>query len=152
ANWDITGKSGGSAKIGYGGQNFDSNTRDDNNSTLFRVGTYWTPVEYSRFSLDLERDFALDTNTSSIRSFLNLGWRHTWSSRVATSANFILVDINSDDDTDDSTRETLSLEFIIKLRRWVDLNLIGKKTTNDANLDEYEYEKQWLGLGVTLRL
>lgn len=152
AKWDITGKSGGSLRIGYGGQNNKSNLKEDQTTSLLRLGTYWQPVSYSRFNLDAERSFSVDSITPSITNTLLFNWSHTWSERIFTQASFSRVETESDSDEDENARDTTTLGINLKLRRWIDLNLIGKNTANSSPNKDDEFDKQWIGFGVTGRL
>ncbi len=150
AKWDITGKSGGSVRVGYGGQNFDN--KSDQSAALLRLGTYWSPLEQSRISLDITRNFSIDTATPSITTVAKLGWRHGWSGRFSTNLEVSRYDSDSDFNPDDLTTDEISLIAELSVRRWLDLTVTGKNTTAASPTLENEYDRQWLGVGFTMSL
>ena len=152
AVWEVTGKSGGSAKLGYGDRNFNSKNRKDDSSGILNLRAFWRPRDYSRISIDAQRYFSVDTGSPSIYSEILASWRHDWSGRVSTTLSYQWNDVNSDDNTDDQTITTLGFDVNVRVRRWAELTFSAKNSSSDAQIQDYEYDKQWLGVGLSLSL
>lgn len=152
ADWEITGKTGGSVKLGVGAQDYDLDSRDDQSTLLVRAGTYWQPIKRARLTMDVNRRFATDTDSPSTTTNVTLGWRHRWSDRTNSTLRYIVAKTDSDTSVDNTTRQTFQADMSYSLRRWLDLVLTGRTTTTSADVQNDEFNRQWYGVGLKLKL
>lgn len=152
SRWQITGRSGGNLKVGYGSRDFKTNDREDDSSALLSLGAYWLPLSYSRFDLDVSRSFVVETSTPTIKNQLTANWRHAWSSRVSSFVNVRYADLDSDDDSDDQTTTTAKLGFDVSLSRWSALTFAASNTDRDAQDIDNTFKRQQFSVGFKLSL
>lgn len=123
ASWDITGRTGGSARLGFGRSTIDRGEIDTD--FVAEVGFYYEPRSFSRFDLEFQRGFFNDglgiSSNVAILNTVDLAWRYSWSSRVYHIATAGLERVERTcSDVSDQTNN-FRFEFGIQLRRWLAL-------------------------------
>ncbi|MDO6462225.1 outer membrane beta-barrel protein [Granulosicoccaceae sp. 1_MG-2023] len=152
AEWDATGKTGGSAKVGVGSRNFDSDSRDDETTMTIAATAYWLPLSYSRLDLSLYRNFAVDTVSTTVATVAALNWRHDWTPRLRSFTTLKRADYSSDDESDERTLDTARLRLGVGLTRWLSLTGEVAKEWSDSPNELLDFERDWLAFGVELEL
>lgn len=163
-SWDVTGKTTGTAKLGYQKKEFDSSNREDYSGAAWDVAMTWSPKTYSTFTLSTAR---IPVESAGIGDFIDtenvtLGWQHGWNDKVITSLylmgmNEDYVDALSSRD-DDSISAGFSIEYDIK--RWLSVSLAYDYSERDSNVldsvdfdvSSYDFDRHKWTLGVDLSL
>jgi len=119
-------KTGGEATVGVLQADFDSAGVPSRTELISEVNVFYRPVSFSRLDIAYSREFTTvdGTDTSVGESVLNsarLGWRHSWSTRIDTSASLGLLQYDRECPRSDSDTVTVGLEFNVNVRRWLDL-------------------------------
>ena len=133
--WDITGRTGGSASLGFSQSSLDGGS--EQTEGVAEIGFYYQPRLFSRFDLEFQRGFFNDgfglATVVAVNDSLDVSWRYDWSSRVyhSATASFERV-VRACPDVGDQTA-SLGLEVGIQVRRWVSLGfgIRGERRAND---------------------
>lgn len=154
AEWEVTGKTSGAARIGNKAKNFDASERSDGSNLAWEVSAKWSPRTYSHFELALDRspketngagDF-IDTRTYSLR------WQHQWLDRVETRAA-----ISRDDQSYQNTsrsQQTQSVQFGVgyEMYRWLTWRVTGEWRDRSSNINQLEFTRNRYGLTAEFHL
>jgi len=148
--WDTTGKSGG--RIFAGANSQSSDVRDDDTSAVLSATVWWLPVSFSRFEIDLQRDF-LDTeligsNEQPVIDSIELTWTHKWSTRVSHLLNVNYDSIDRICPNDDNETLDISFEVGVSVRRWIKFGLGAQFESQDTSscsvaptFEELDYDR-----------
>lgn len=139
AEWDITGKTTGTIKLGMQDKNFKSASREDFDGTSWDIGITWSPKSYSTFSLNTSQsaedpDQAGDYIEETIYS---IDWQHYWRDNFSTRVAFANADedytgVSRKDDTD-----YYGISASYDIRRWISLTAgwdYKDKTSSQTNI------------------
>jgi hypothetical protein len=137
--FDTTGKSGGSFRVGVLQSKRVLSDADDQTEFVMRARLFWEPASFSRFVLEGTRELdnfgSTNVDISSptaIRDIIMLRWDHTWSSRLSHIATI------QSDSTSRSCPDlgqnivSGSLELNLQIRRWLSVGLNGRGASRQA--------------------
>ena len=152
SEWEATGKSGGSARIGVSSRDFDVSSRDTETAMTLAATAYWTPLSYSRFNLRLNRNFAVDTTSNTVATTAAATWRHDWSSRFRSFVDIKHQDYQSDVDTDDRTLDSARLRLGVGVTQWLALTGEVAKEWSASPSELLDFEREWMAVGLEVEL
>lgn len=154
AEWDITGKTTGTAKLGLQDKDFDSASREDFDGTSWDIGITWSPKRYSILSLDTSqnaRDPDQDGDYVEEAIYI-LGWNHYWNEQFATNVSYTNVDESYTGVSREDKTDIWGFSASYDMRRWVSITLgwdYTDKTSSQANIG---HEQQIWYLTATFTL
>lgn len=163
--FDATGKSGGSLRMGILQSNKALATAEDQTVFVLRTQLFWEPASFSRFTLDGSR--ALDNTGSSlvdaseptaVTDVITLRWIHQWSSRLSHSAVFSTKNVNRNCPSLDTRTLVGGLEVNFQIRRWLSVGVNGSSTSREVSDCDgvadtnSEYERSLLGAHIRATL
>ena len=154
AEWNITGKTTGTAKLGLQDKDFSDNNREDFSGTSWDIGIDWSPRKYSTLRLDTLQqakdpeqagDYIEETSYS-------ISWNHFWRERLSTNLSYTnsdesYVGITREDDTD-----IWGIAAIYDIRRWISITLGWDYSDKTSSQDNIGYEQQIWYLTTTFTL
>jgi hypothetical protein len=163
--WDISGKTTGTVKVGYQEKEFDSINRKDYSGTSWDAAMTWSPKTYSTFTLSSGNK---PQESSGIGDFIDaenitVGWQHGWSDNINTSVYLMALNedyVNSfNDRNDDSINAGVSVDYTIK--RWVSVSLAYDYSDKDSSVrsvdglalplrSSFDFDRNKFTLGVDL--
>ncbi len=159
--WNITGKTTGTVKLGYQEKEFDSTSRKDYDGSSWDVAMTWSPKTYSVFTLSSGNK---PQESSGIGDFIDaenitLGWQHGWSDSINSSVYVMTLSedyVNSfNNRSDDSVNAGVSIDYTIK--RWVSVSLAYDYSERDSRVDapalplsSFDFDRNKFTLGVDL--
>lgn len=152
SEWEATGKTGGTARVGVSRRDFDAANRDNDTTMTIAATAYWTPLSYSRFDLRVYRDFALDTISTTVFTSVAVTWRHGWTSRLQSFVDIKREDYQSDLDTDDRTLDTARLRLGLGVAQWMALTAEVAKEWSASPSELLDFEREWMAVGVQVEL
>ena len=152
AEWEATGKTGGTARVGVSRRDFDAANRDNDTTMTIAATAYWTPLSYSRFDLRLNRNFAVDTTSNTVATTAGAIWRHDWTSRFRSFVDIKRQDYQSDVDTDDRTLDTVRLRLGLGVTQWMALTAEMAKEWSASPSPLLDFEREWMAVGVEVEL
>ena len=154
AEWDITGRTTGSAKIGRGEKDFDDATREDGDLNEWEVSVTYDLRSYSQLHFISSKGFNETNGTGSFidKEYYTVLWDHQWNDAWFTNASFTIGEDNFEDSTRVDDIIGYSAGVTWKIDRWaslaVDYNYFDKNS-NDAIFD---YDTRTLDLTLNISL
>lgn len=154
AEWDITGKTTGTAKLGVQDKEFNNSGRQDFNDTSWDIGISWSPKRYSTLNLyttqqaldpDQDGDYIEETSYT-------LGWQHFWYERFTTNVSYTNTDESYTGVPREDESDTWGISASYDMRRWLSMTLgwdYTDKTSSQANIG-YEQQIWYLTAVLTL--
>lgn len=154
AEWDATGQTTNSVRIGHKRKNFSASERVDGSNMVWELGTTWRPRSYSSFDFDIRRtpnetngtgDF-IDTKSYSVK------WSHDWLPRFGTEVTLSRTQESYQSSTRDSKSNGAQVGFKYEMRRWLTwrLDASWRERTSNVDLLEFERNRYWLTAQFTL--
>ena len=154
AEWEITGKTTGSAKIGYIKKNFDAASWTDQTIGAWQVQIVWQPLTYSTVTLTSSKQPQETNGTGSVIISTNndVAWDHDWNDRVHShvDAGFGRETYDNDPRTDDRSFYSMGVNY--DLRRWVNLDLSYSYDSRNSNFDQFDYNRNIWAFTVSASL
>lgn len=152
--WEATALTTGVAKIGYQNKSFKAFERGDFNGVSWLVEAQWAPLSYSTFRLTSQAG-AVDPDTFGDyidQKGVSLGWEHTWSSLVSTSAVYSYTndDFSGVEREDDS--QELVLSVIHNTARWLETSMYYTYQDKDSNLALFKFDKSIVGINFKVSM
>jgi hypothetical protein len=156
AEWDISGKTTGAAKIGRVEKDFDAASRGDDDFTAWEVGLGWTPRTYSLVNFVASR---LPQETNGTGSFIEatnyvLSWDHS----VSENAHFTLG-VNYGEDRfpgsvipRDDERNAWFAGMNFDLARWINFGFKYTYDERDSTNNQFDYERNVVMFTLDLSL
>lgn len=147
-NWDITGKTKGSLKIGYEKINFADNAKQSQVNPSWDIGISWYPKTYSVFTFNTKQKITnAITNTDSIVTNTNsLNWQHQWRHNLSSVLSYHNLKEKYQSSNRKDKNNAININFSYQFRDWLALGLsyeYRNKSSSQANL---AYEKNIYGL------
>ena len=154
AEWEITGKTTGSGKIGYVNKDFDDASRADDQLVSWQGQISWQPRSYSTVTLTISRQPAETNGTGSvIESDTNsLVWVHDWRSYLHSrvTAGFGTEAYGSNPRRD--TQRFYSAGVSYDLHRWMNLSASFSHDSRNSNVGQYDYGRNVYSFSVNVSL
>jgi polysaccharide biosynthesis protein VpsM len=154
--WKATAATSGYVKAGWQRKNFDSSTRQDDDSPAWDLGVEWSPLSQAKFGLSSSRKF---DETSGAGDFIDrresrVFWKHGWKNYLASNLYFS----HERDDYGQSPRQddvdSLGLTVDYQMRSSIGLQFYYTYRTRDTNTDGLglDYDRNQLGLKLNFAL
>ena len=141
--WEITGKTSGTARVGWQSKNFDDGQRADFRGFSWDIGAQWSPRSYSTVKLEGGREARdPDTDGDYIKeTTLDLSWRHAWLDRFATTlgAGYEGRDYTGVDRSDDLYVLQLAADYAFS--RWARVAFGYELRDQQSSQAAIEYDK-----------
>ena len=148
AQWEVTGKTQGIARLGYQIKDFDSNERETFKGFSWDIGFEWSPQEQTLFTVkttqaaispDQDGDYNVQTR-------YRLDIKHDWSSYLSTQLGALYQE---DDYTGllagttsrDSERYSLFAGIDYQIRRWILLQADWKYQDKTSERSGYSFDQ-----------
>ena len=152
--WEATALTTGVAKIGYQNKSFKAFERGDFNGVSWLVEAQWAPLSYSTFRFTSQAG-AVDPDTFGDyidQKGVSLGWEHTWSPSVSTSAIYSYTndDFSGVEREDDS--QELVLSVIHNTARWLETSMYYTYQDKDSNLALFKFDKSIVGINFKVSM
>lgn len=157
AEWEVSGKTSGSVKLGKMKRYFDSENIKANDSFSWEVSLEWAPRTYSEVTLETSRGsketsgpgvFVLSSDTA-------VGWLHKYSVFFATDVSILYsFDEYFDDSRVQRKDNTMSVgcNFIYSPSKSMDLGLSYTLENRDSDTEGLDYNRDVLGLELSLAI
>ncbi|PHS73116.1 MAG: hypothetical protein COB22_02285 [Cycloclasticus sp.] len=155
--WDATAKTSGAIRIGREKKEFDASGLSSVSNPSWDATITWQPRTYSAFTLStsslVEEGSATENHIK--RESTKLSWDHRWNNRLSSNAYYSFTNQEYTGSTNDSREDDIS-NFSIgvnyQFRRWMDVGLQYQYLDNDSNDPASDYDKNIIGVMVTLSL
>lgn len=153
-NWDASGKTRGSVRLGQFEREFDSAGRQDDEGFHWEAALDWRPRSYSHLNVETRR-FSQENN--GLGDYINTEelsaqWVHNWSGRTRTTVRGLLAD----DDYSGSFRKDERIDaeaiFTYAFRRWLDLGLGYRYEARESDEDNRDYQRNMVFFEAELSL
>lgn len=141
-SWEATARTTGTLRIGEERKDFNDNARDDRSPT-WEAGIDWKPLTYSTVSLSTRKayDEGNDDAIAIHQQKTRLGWKHEWSSRIATELNASHADLEYEGlDREDRTN-VYGTSVSYAVRRWVTVKTSYQHTRNESTESTEAYTR-----------
>lgn len=139
AEWDITGKTTGTAKLGLQDKNFKDERREDFDDTSWDIGVTWSPKSYSTLSFATSQKAKdPDQNGDYIKETIYaFGWQHSWRERFTTDVSYIYTDEDYTGVRRKDEIDTWGVSASYDIRRWLSITCgwdYTDKTSSQINI------------------
>ncbi len=154
ADWELSGKTKGRAKLGWQQRKFDQGEREQFSGLSWSLAADWSPRSYSHLSLEGGRQAKAPDQGGDIidNSKLSFDWEHYWLDRLVTDLSLAY----SNDDYLGLERKDTVYEGRIgiryQFRRWLEVSLWQLWRDKDSNQSGVSYDKQVTSLKIRMSL
>ncbi|QUM78287.1 outer membrane beta-barrel protein [Moritella sp. 24] len=147
-NWDITGKTKGSLKVGYEKINFADSTKDSQASPSWDIGVSWYPKTYSVFTLNTKQKITQAIlNTDSIKTNSNsISWQHKWRHNLSSSLSYNNLREKYQSSAREDISNAINISFSYQFRYWLAFGLSYEYKDKSSSESQFEYDKNIYGL------
>lgn len=123
AQWDVTGKTTGHARIGYEDKRYDSDERENFDGISWQIGLDYVPVAHAKISLETSRAAKdPDQNGDYVDEALyRVTWEHYWLDRFSSRLGYAYRDESYTGVERDDTTDQFSVSVAYDFRRWLEL-------------------------------
>lgn len=152
--WQATGKTTGSLRIGSGDKEFDDGDRSDSDLTAWEAGIRWEPLPYSVVNLTLANRFDEATGVGNALERRNYGvnWQHGWNDQLKSTLVYDYSDDKYSGSQRDDTIEGVSLRMDYNVQRWLDVFVSVGRDKRDSNFGNFNYDQNVATVGVSASL
>lgn len=153
-SWDVTGKTTGTAKVGWLRKTFEDPARDNLDTLNWEVGAVWQVRTYSAISFSTARS-TQETNGVGdfiLRTSAIAGWRHKWLGRFSTNVELGLAREEYPPTPRDDTLTDVRLGFDYRFARWLGLKWGYQYTQRDSNAPTLSYHRNLFSIGLVATL
>ncbi len=141
--WDFSGSTKGSIRLGVADTDL-LNAPNDDTRTTGAAKIEWSPYPYSVWELTATKEAVNGDNDEGSfidRSSFGLTWGHIWSDTFSTSISWSqgeddYINSNRIDDSDN-----IQLQFSYTLRRWLQFSLAVGREELDSSDDVLDYDR-----------
>lgn len=152
--WQFTGKTKGSAKIGRLNKNFKDPSLASDNLTAWEAQVAWSPRTFTTFTLATSRqpEETNGTGTAINHNSNSLEWTYDWNSYLHSDVMAMYGhDTYQDSSRVDNLREyTVGVNYDI--RRWVNLAFNYMHDKRSSNVSQFDYSQNIYGLTLTMSM
>ncbi len=143
AEWEVTGKTKGIARIGYQIKDFDSAQRETFKGFSWDIGFEWLPQEQTLVSVkttqaavnpDQDGDYNLQTH-------YRLNLKHDWNSYLATRLGAVYQQDDYTGISRNDDRYTLSFGIDYQIKRWIQLQADWQYQDKNSSRSDYSFEQ-----------
>ncbi|MGR5397163.1 outer membrane beta-barrel protein [Vibrio harveyi] len=143
AQWEVTGKTQGIARLGYQIKDFDSHQRETFEGFSWDIGLEWQPQEHTLLTLkttqaavspDQDGDYNLQTRYT-------LALKQDWNSYLTTRLEALYQQDDYTGVTRNEDRYALSTGVDYQIKRWVLLKADWRYQDKNSNLQGYSFDQ-----------
>jgi len=147
-NWDISGKTQGSVKLGYEKVSVADNSRSAQTSPSWDIGIRWSPKTYSIFNINASQKITnAITATDSIKeSASSVNWQHAWRYNLSTSLAYQHVNETYQHSAREDNSNSINIALSYQLRYWLTFGLSYERETKSSSDVRLGYDKNIYGL------
>ncbi|WP_045404727.1 outer membrane beta-barrel protein [Vibrio jasicida] len=154
AQWEVTGKTKGIARLGYQVKSFDSNERETFDGLSWDIGLEWLPQEQTLLTVkttqaavspDQDGDYNLQT-----RYILDI--KHDWNSYLTTRLGALYQQDDYTGITRNEDRYALSAGLDYHIKRWVLLQADWRYQDKNSNWQNYSFDQNIWALSARFSL
>lgn len=155
ADWEVTGLTSGSVRVGQTDSDLVNASGNDSSSTTGSVSISWAPYEYSKWTLlssqsveNSENDVGSFVDRASLGVSLDHQWSDTFSMNVSiTQRDDDFVGANR---SDESLASQIGFNYVI--RRWVTVGLSFSQVDKDSSDAAFTYDRNITRLSFSASL
>ncbi|WP_432463939.1 outer membrane beta-barrel protein [Agarivorans sp. QJM3NY_33] len=143
AEWDISGKSSGSARIGYEDKGYQSAQREHFSGLSWLLSFNYLPVEYSQFNVFTSK---IAKDPDQLGNYIDetiyqTSWQHYWLDRLSTELSYRDTDLayTGVDRDEQITLAKVAIEY--ELRRWLKLNVSYQREDKSSSVAGLSYQQ-----------
>jgi hypothetical protein len=154
AEWEATGKTTGSIKIGRLAKDFDSAVRDDADFINWEASILWTPRTYSYLTFTASKAPQETNGTGAfilMRSY-DVNWTHDWSSYWHTDVSVGLGSDTFQNDPREDDRETFAASINYDYDTWMNVGLGYSYNSRNSNNNLFDFNRSQLMLSFDVSL
>ncbi len=153
ANWDVTGKTSGFAKIGMQDKRFE-NSSADFSSLSWNVGFTWSPTDYAIIGLDTSKIAEDPSAISGYNDTTKYGvyWQHAWMDRFSTRASYRFNDEDYNKGSRLDKTHTYGISANYDFRRWMSLSFGVDITDKESTQSGVGYDQTVFFSALTISL
>ena len=147
-NWDISGKTQGSVKLGYEKINVTDNRRGSKTNPSWDIGIRWSPKTYSIFNIKASQKIT-NAITAADRIKENTGsvnWQHAWRYNVSTTLAYQHVNETYQYSAREDNSNSINIALSYQLRYWLTFGLSYKHETKSSSDVRLGYDNNIYGL------
>lgn len=154
--WEATAKTTGTVKVGRERKSYDKSKYSSKSMGMWEAGIDWAPVTYSTFSLKTRRgfdegnDYEVINDTGDLAELVSnsiktvdssLGWKHYWTERMYSNAEYRRIDRKYQNIDRDDKIDQYGLGLTFEARRWLDVGIGYTHRENDSDRDDRSYKR-----------
>lgn len=152
AEWDISGKTKGSVKIGETNKEFDAAILDDSDTSTWEIEVSWSPLTYSTLTLSSSKS-PKETNGTGLfiaAKVHTINWKHEWTDSLShtvsysTGADSFIRSAREDDRDDRSIR----LDYVYRHKFNIGVGYYRVERDSNANVFDFDREVVFMDLNV----
>jgi hypothetical protein len=146
--WDISGKTQGTAKVGYEKVNYANASRDDISAPSWDIGLGWSPKTYSTFNLSVTQYIEGSASGQESVSTNNqaLTWQHDWRHNLTSLLAYTHLDEEFQQSNREDETNTLNVNLTYQLRTWLKLGASYEFIDKSSSINNLAYDKNIYGL------
>jgi len=154
--WDLTGKTTGEVKVGRSARFFDESSVSSNVRLAWEANLTWQPMTYSTVAISSAQS-SKETNGAGdyiANTFTSASWDHEFSTYYSAG---LVASLSSDvyvSDADDREDDLVSygVNGTYSPMPSVDVTLSYTQSERTSNINEFEYDKQVVNLGLNIAI
>ena len=152
--WQATGKTTGSFRIGSGDKEFDDGDRADADLTAWEAGIQWEALPYSVVNFTAANTFDEATGVGNALERRNYGinWQHGWNDQLSSTVVWDYSDDQYTGSQRDDTIEGLNVRLDYNVQRWLDVFVSVGRDKRDSNFGNFNYDQNVATVGVSASL
>ena len=158
AKWDVTGKTTGEIKLGLTDRSFDDSAKDSDNRFSWEASVTYSPKSYSVITLTSAQANSETTSAAAgtyiASNITAINWKHQFSSFVALNVD---ASFGTDEYVDaangrEDDKTSYGVSGVFSPSRNIDVTVSYTTSERDSNIDGLDYDKDVIGLGVSVAL
>lgn len=154
AEWNITGKTMGSVKVGQTDKEFDAISRGNPDFVDWEAKVSWSPRTYSTFILTTSK---LPVETTGVGNFiesqnLSLYWNHDWSDDLGSTVMLNSGNDAYDQDVRDDDRTNYRISVSYDISRAINMGFSYELEDRDSSTDAFDSKTSIVALSLNIGL
>lgn len=155
--WEATAKTTGRVSVGREHKRFDKGSQSSLSKPSWAASVEWQPRTYSTFTLGSYRliEEGSATETSIDTTSTDLGWVHDWTSDLSSNIGYTIAKQDYDGLSNNGREDdidTARVGLTYKMLRWMDVGLNYQFHDTESNDPNSEYDRNVVGLNITVSL
>jgi hypothetical protein len=154
AEWEATGKTTGTIKMGRLNKDFDEVTRDDASFINWTAAVMWMPRTYSTLNFTASKAPQETNGTGTFIESMSYGvdWTHDWSSYLHSNVYVGLGNDTFQNDTREDDRETFGASINYDIDSWINVAMGYSFTRRDSNNNLFDFDRNQFMISLDVSL